>query len=238
MYIFGSFSLYSYYYKKIVYMKRLIFTFCVVLAAIGSANAQFGALSGAMNTDIVITKTKLESGDVSSIKGKTVKVVLDFEGMLVSRYKVGFGKKIAEADYIKDKTEAINKKDPGKGDEWAKKWEEDKLKKYPTAFVIKYNEMGAKYNSVASTETGDITLVIHAVYCEPGYFIGIDKAPAKLNFILEFKDAAGNSIAKLNMTNCPGQAFGFGDVDTGARIAEAYEKCAKELMQFMEKKWK
>jgi hypothetical protein len=217
-------------------MKKALGTLLFTAFIAFSASAQFG-LGGAMGPQIVIAKVKQLSGDPSSLKGKKVKTVFTFDGALVSKYKVGFGKKIPETQFIDDKKNKINEKEAGKGDAWAAKWEADKTNIYPNSFHVKYNELGKETGSTASSQEGDVTLVLHTVYIEPGYFIGIDKTPAIINVECEFKDNAGTSIAKYLISNCPGQAFGFGDVDTGARMGEAYEKLAKELYKAISKKW-
>jgi hypothetical protein len=204
---------------------------------ISSTFAQFGLMGGAMGTQIVVAKVKQTSGDPSSLKGKKVKTVFTFDGALVSKYKVGFGKRIPESQFIEDKKAKINEKEAGKGDAWAAKWEADKVNIYPNSFNTKYNEMGKETGSSATTDDADIVLTLHTTYIEPGYFIGIDKTPAIIAVDCEFKDKSGASIASYNISNCPGQAFGFGDTDTGARMGEAYEKLAKELFKAISKKW-
>jgi hypothetical protein len=220
-------------------MKKLILTIAVAVFATISTKAQFGVMGGAVGTQVVVAKVKLVSGDAAAIKGKSIKVVMNYDGMIVSKYKMAFGKKISEAEFIKNKSEDLNKKEAGKGDAWAKKWEEDKASRYAQSFITKYNEDGKKkLNTSASTTEGELTLEIKTTYMEPGYFIGIDKAPAILNMTLTFKNAAGAPVLVLSMEKVAGQAFGFGDVDTGARIAEGYEKCAKEAIKIIEKKAK
>lgn len=218
-------------------MKKIFGSLLLTVLVVLSASAQFGVMGGAMGTQAVISKTKLLEGDPSALKGKKVKTVLTFDDAQVSKYKVGFGKKIPESQFIDDKKAKINDKDPGKGDEWAKKWEADKVNLYPNAFHVKYNEMGKETGSSASSGDGDVTLTIHTNYIEPGYFIGIDKTPAIINAECTFTDKSGALIAKYMISNCPGQAFGFGDIDTGARMSEAYEKLAKELFKAISKKW-
>lgn len=217
-------------------MKKSFIVLVLSLLSFG-VFAQFGIMSGATNTQLVATKVKLLEGDPSELKGKKVKTDFTFTDAVVSRYKVGFGKKIPESQFIEDKKNKINEKEAGKGDDWAKKWEADKVNLYPNSFHIKYNEMGKETGSTASSTEGDIILTIHTNYIEPGYFIGIDKTPAIINAECEFKNLSGASIAKYLISNCPGQAFGFGDIDTGARMSEAYEKLAKELFKAISKKW-
>jgi len=218
-------------------MEKIFGSLLLTVMMVFSASAQFGMMGGAVGTQIVVAKVKLLEGDPSSLKGKKVKTEFTFNDALVSKYKLGFGKKIPESQFIDDKKSKINEKDPGKGDEWAKKWEADKTNLYPVAFHLKYNELGKESGSTASSDEGDVTLTLHTNYIEPGYFIGIDKTPAIIGVECEFKDKSGAVIAKYLITNCPGQAFGFGDIDTGARMSEAYEKLAKELFKAISKKW-
>ncbi len=218
-------------------MKKTFSSLLLTVIVFISASAQFGMMGGAMGPQIVVAKVKLLEGDPSSLKGKKVKTVFTFNDALVSKYKVGFGKKIPESQFIDDKKAKINDKDPGKGDTWAAKWEADKVNLYPKAFQVKYNEMGKETGSSASSDDADVTLTLNTNYIEPGYFIGIDKTPAIINVECTYTDKSGAVIAKYLISNCPGQAFGFGDVDTGARMSEAYEKLAKEIFKAISKKW-
>lgn len=218
-------------------MKKIFGSLVLTVIMVVSASAQFGVMGGAVGTQIVVAKVKMQEGDPSALKGKKVKTVFTFTDALVSKYKVGFGKKIPESQFIDDKKAKINDKEPGKGDAWAAKWEADKVNLYPNAFQVKYNEMGKETGSSATSEDAEITLTLHTNYIEPGYFIGIDKTPAIINVECTFTDKSGAVIAKYLISNCPGQAFGFGDVDTGARMSEAYEKLAKELFKAISKKW-
>ena len=212
----------------------------LMLLLTSSIFAQFGPMGGAVGTQIVVPKVKLESGDLSQIKGKKLKLQLTFDGMLVSKYKMMFGKKISEAEYINNKTADLNEKEAGKGDEWASKWKSDKENRYVPSFITKFNELCNPFGTTISSSEGDITVIVHTSYTEPGYFIGIDKAPAIIATDITFKDANGTVLAVVTISNCAGQAFGFGDVDTGARMGEAYEKLAKELAQLCigKGKWK
>jgi hypothetical protein len=212
----------------------------LMLLITSSIFAQFGGMTGALMPQVVVAKVKLVSGDLSQIKGKKLKLQLTFDGMLVSKYKMMFGKKISEDEFIKNKSADLNEKEAGKGDEWASKWKSDKENRYVPSFITKFNELSNEFGTTISSTEGDITVIVHTSYTEPGYFIGIDKAPAIIATDITFKDANGTTLAVVTIENCAGQAFGFGDTDTGARMGEAYEKLAKELAQLCIKKggWK
>jgi hypothetical protein len=74
-------------------MKKTFGSLLLTVMVVISASAQFGMMGGAVGTQIVVAKVKLLEGDPSSLKGKKVKTVFTFNDALVSKYKVGFGKK-------------------------------------------------------------------------------------------------------------------------------------------------
>ena len=147
----------------------------LMLLITSSIFAQFGGMTGAMMPQVVVAKVKLVSGDLSQIKGKKLKLQLTFDGMLVSKYKMMFGKKISEDEFIKNKSADLNEKEAGKGDEWASKWKSDKENRYVPSFITKFNEMSNEFGTTISSTEGDITVVVHTSYTEPGYFIGIEE---------------------------------------------------------------
>ena len=83
-------------------------------------------------------------------------------------------------------------------------------------------------------------LIFKTVKTEPGWNIGITRAPAYIDaeaWIVDSKDR-GKVLAKLTITKSPGRdAMGY-DYETGARIQEAYAKAGKELGAYIKGKLK
>ena len=94
----------------------------------------------------------LTKGDLSILKGeKIINIELTYEKTTID----GYGKEDA---YIKKKTAEGNLKEPGGGDRWAVKWEEDKKTLFAEKFILgftKQNKMTinneAKYTLIFNT---------------------------------------------------------------------------------------
>ena len=65
-------------------------------------------------------KVKTTSGNSDILKSESaINIEFVYDNVSVGKYH-------NEQDYIKAKTEEYNKKEPGKGDSWARNWENDK----------------------------------------------------------------------------------------------------------------
>ena len=61
-------------------------------------------------------RIKTAEGDVAALKNEsTISIEFVYDGQSVGKFD-------SEAEYIKKKTEEYNKKEPGRGDSWAKSW--------------------------------------------------------------------------------------------------------------------
>jgi uncharacterized protein with NAD-binding domain and iron-sulfur cluster len=174
-------------------------------------------------------KIKLVSGSLTSLKGeKSINTEFTYNDMKVGKYD-------KEADYVNKKKGEYNEKEAGKGDSWAKAWEDDRNEKFEPQF----RELFAK-NAEMSTvdEKAKYTMIVHTTFTETGYNIGISSMPAYINLEVIISESANKSnvIATITVTKSPGrQAMGF-DFETGVRLQEAYAKAGKELGQFIESK--
>jgi hypothetical protein len=175
-------------------------------------------------------KIKLVEGDLSPLKGQTtINVEFTYDHMSVGKYK-------NEEEYIAAKTEEYNKKEPGKGDTWAKHWTDDRSARFEPKFIElyeKYSEM-----DVRSQKDAKYTLIVHTVSTEPGFNVGIVRKNSEIDVEVLLVETADKSkvLAKLAINNIPGRdAFGY-DFDTGERISEAYEKCGKAVGKFVKDK--
>jgi len=197
-------------------MKKIIYslTVCCLLLA-GNAFAQ---------------KAKLISGDVKILKAeKKLLLQFDYTGL-----KVGG---IDDADYIKNKTDEKNKKEPGSGDKFQKEWVGNREKRFEPKFTELLNK-GLDGVKASKTETAaKYTFIVKTDYIEPGFNIGIMRKPAFINVTVSVVETANptNVLAKILLTQMPGQdVMGF-DYDGGMRIAEGYAKAGKELAKYLAK---
>lgn len=191
--------------KKI---KSLVIAAALLIA--GSANAQKWS----------------EGKDLSYLKGeKEILVKFTYDGMTA-------GKKKAEADYIAEKTEEYNKKEAGKGDKWAKAWQENKSNIYEPKFEELFNKSaGDNLNGDRKKSNAKYTLIVHTLRMEPGWNIGISKMPASCDFEITIVETANPSAVKSRgmMKNIPGSQYGGFDFDVASRLQECYAKAGKDL---------
>ena len=76
-------------------------------------------------------KIKLTEGSLAALRDeKEINTEFTYDGMSVGKYK-------DEAEYVAKKTEEYNKKEAGRGDNWAKNWVLDRKDK----FEPKFNEL-------------------------------------------------------------------------------------------------
>jgi hypothetical protein len=176
-------------------------------------------------------KVKLVEGSLKPLKGqKAIRVEFTYDNMIV-------GKDLTEEDYIKRKKEEYNEKEAGRGEKWEKAWVDDRKERFEPQFV----ELFEKHSSMTTNANdAQYTLVFHTTRTEPGWNVGVMRAPARIDAEVSIQESANPDkvIARLTVVNAPGRdAAGF-DFDTGYRIQEAYAKSGKEIAQLLVKQIK
>lgn len=197
-------------------IKRL--TLLLIIAAIaGTASAQ---------------KIKIQEGSLKDLKGQTkLNVVYDYSDMRV-------GKFAKEEDYIAKKTSEYNAKEPGRGDDWAKKWQADRQSRFEPNFVELFNKKTDV--QIGNFEDAKYTMKVHTTFTEPGYNIYVSRKNASINLEITVYETANpdKPVCKITGMGFPGRTFGGYDYDTGLRISEAYAKAGKDLSGFFAKNMK
>lgn len=181
-----------------------------------------------MSLGVSAQKIKLVSGKVGFLKAeKSVAIVYDYSNMGVGKFK-------NEQDYITKKTDDYNKKEPGKGDQWAQAWKNDRASRFQPKFEELLNAYTKGLGPVFGLGASGTPVVMHVktTFTEPGYNIAISRAPAMINLEITLKQN-GSDAAKITLMGSPGNTFGGYDFDTGVRISEAYAKAGKELGKFL-----
>lgn len=170
-------------------------------------------------------KVKTVTGNPEILKPETaINIEFVYENLSVGKYK-------NEKDYITAKTEEYNKKEPGKGDTWAKSWEADKENRYEPKFI----ELFTINSGMTVKKDAKYTIIIKPISFEPGYNIGISRKNAEIDVEISIVETSNrdNKAAVLTINNVPGgTAFGY-DFDTGLRISEAYANAGKKLAKYL-----
>jgi hypothetical protein len=176
-------------------------------------------------------KIKLIEGNLAPLKGQTsIRTEFTYEPMAVGKYA-------DEKEYIAQKKSDLNKKEAGRGDEWEKKWKADRKDRFEPQF----RELFAKHSGLSTVDdNAPYTLVFKTTKTEPGWNVGVTRAPAFIDaeaWIVESKNPS-SVVAKIQLTKAPGRdAWGM-DYETGMRLQEAYAKAGKSLGGFIKGKTK
>ncbi|MEZ4947930.1 MAG: hypothetical protein R2879_11230 [Saprospiraceae bacterium] len=178
-------------------------------------------------------KVKDIEGSFEALKGqKKVNVFYVYDNMGVGDFE-------KEADYVNKKIKEKNEDEPGTGEEWARKWVDDR----EARFEPKFEELMTEYLQEHGMVTGrypnaEYTLIVETTFTEPGFNVGVMRRPAFIN--LEIKLAKTSDMKKIvgkcTIKKIPGRdAMGF-DFDTGYRLQEAYAKGGKTFAKYLDNK--
>jgi hypothetical protein len=213
-------------------MKQLklltLFTFASLLATRGFAQ-----------------KVKLEDGDLSPLKSeKTLAFAFTYDSMMIGSSGHGHPpgpphpghshSQETEAEYVAKHTEDYNKKSPGKGDEWAKAWKDDRETLYEPGFTKEFE----KYGGLQPDPKSKYTLIFKTTNTEPGFNIGFMRHNAEISGVAWIVESGNKShvIAKISVINSPGGSFFENDYATDERISTAYSEAGRALGYFIKGK--
>jgi hypothetical protein len=173
-------------------------------------------------------KIRLLEGNLSVLKGQTsIGTQYTYENMRVGKFD-------KEEDYVSNKIATYDKKEPGRGETWAKQWVGDRKSRYEP----KFEELFEKHSEMTISAKAMYTLIFKTTYIEPGYNVGVMRHSAEINAEVWIVETANptNVIAKLSIEHAPGKDFMGNDYDTGERITESYASAGKALGKFIKKK--
>ena len=174
-------------------------------------------------------KIKLESGDLSPLKGETS---INFKFTYLN---MGVGKYANEADYIDKKKADYNGKEAGRGDTWQRQWISDRTE----SFEPKFKDLFTKYSFLSESKNAKYTMIFNTSFTEPGFVgYGLIRENAKINGDATIIETAnpGKIIAVISVEKAPGRSFSGLDYDTGTRLSEAYAAAGKALGKFVKSK--
>jgi hypothetical protein len=176
-------------------------------------------------------KVNLIEGDLSPLRTeKSIDFIFKYDSMTVGKGR----KATPEAEYVSKKTAEYNKKTPGKGDDWAKSWKDDREIKYQPAFTKAFEQ----YSSLQMTAKAKYTLIFRTTMTEPGFNIMVHQEPAQIDgqaWVIETANPT-HVIAKLEVIRANGRGYWGSDFDTGERLTEAYETAGRALGYFIKGK--
>ncbi len=179
----------------------------------------------------IAQKIKITEGSLAALQNeREINTEFTYENMSVGKFK-------NEAEYVAKKTEEYNKKEAGRGDNWAKNWVLDRKDKFEPKFNELFEQEFERKVTYSSKKPAKYTLIYKTTSTEPGFNVGVMRKNAEVDaevWIVETENRS-NVIAKLTVLNALGRTFGGYDFDTGGRISECYADAGKALGKFMKK---
>ncbi|WP_336515383.1 hypothetical protein [Pollutibacter soli] len=179
-------------------------------------------------------KLKLVEGDLSVLENETaLNIQFSYDNMSVGKFD-------KESEYIAKKTEEYNKKEPGRGDNWAKNWVLDRKDKFEPKFNELFEREFEKTITYNSKTPAKYTLIFRTIFTEPGFNVGVMRKNAQIDAEVLVVETANPAkvIAKIKVDNALGRTFGGYDFDTGGRIMECYADAGKALGKYFRKSTK
>ena len=176
---------------------------------------------------LIAQEVELIKGSLSVLKDQTsVNIEFTYEKMSVGDFN-------KEADYIKKKTDEANAKEPGTGDTWAIKWEEDKKMKFEPKFIIAFTNL----SGITVAKDSKYTLIFNTKALEPGYSIGVSKRNAGIDGTVTLVETANpaKKLAVLSVERPPETKWRGAAFDAGSRIADAYNLSGQKVGKFIKK---
>jgi hypothetical protein len=199
-------------------MRRILVLLC--LFASGMVTAQ----------DMNVTK-----GDFGFLKDqKEVNVRFDYSNMKLMK-----DNKTEEA-YVTERRNDLNKKTPGVGDSWSKKWASSKEMIWEPKFMELVNTIFSKKRVGVvfqqNSEKAKYTLIVETVWIYPGWDAYVMKEKAKVSTVLKFVETANkqNVLLEITSNEAPGTQFG-NNFSNESRIGEGYAKTGKSLAKLLVK---
>jgi hypothetical protein len=105
----------------------------------------------AVSVTAVGQKIKILEGDLKALNGQSsLKTEFTYDNMTI-------GKNEKEADYVAEKKEKFDKKEPGRGAKWEQAWKDDRTNRFEPQF----RELFAKHSGMsASADDAPYTLIL------------------------------------------------------------------------------
>ena len=172
----------------------------------------------------------LTKGDLSILKGvSSINIELTYEKMAIGDFN-------KEADYIKKRRDELNAKEPGSGDTWAVRWEEDKKKKFVEKFALGFTNL----SNMTVDSNAKYTLIFNTRALEPGYQVGISKKNAGVdgNVTIVETEKRDKKLIILYVERAPDSKWRGAAFDAGSRIADAYYLDGQKVGKFIIKNMK
>jgi hypothetical protein len=179
------------------------------------------------HTQSTLPYMRVLAGNMKSLKPlrkeKSYNVVFSYDSMLV-------GRDIPETEFLAQKKEVWEVKEPGKGAEFEKMWFEDRKQSYEPTFIRNFE----KFAYVKVDAAAKYTLIIKTIRTEGGWNFGVAQSPAMLDLELWVVETADQNkmIVRIEFPEIKGRKYQGGDFEMTQRINDAYLYASKALGDF------
>jgi hypothetical protein len=185
-----------------------------------------------VSTPAMAQKMKLLSGSLKPLKGeKSYNIVFNYDSMTVG------GDGLSEKNYLTEKKNDWEGKEPGKGSDFVEMWFSDRKRLYEPVFIKDFEHYS--YLRLAD-KAAKYTLIVNTRNTEGGWSIGVAGHPGEISGEMWVVESADKSsvIAKILFFEFTGKNSSGGDFDMTWRIKSAYEVTGRWLGDFVRRKTK
>ena len=187
-------------------------------------------------TLLIAQKAKISEGKFSNLKGITeFNLEFDYTDVQIPKYK-------SEEEFLQDKMEKRDEKEPGSGEKFKQDWFDDRHEQYEPKYEESFNKRFEEGEVKVEKElaNAEYTMKVHTTSLSAGYNIGISRKNANINAVISVykNDAPDHLLLKVTYTGAEGGGAMGHDYDTGYRISECYAKLAKTFAKTILKKAK
>lgn len=184
------------------------------------------------STTAIGQKLKVQEGDLKNLKDiKVYAMEFDYNDLQIPKFD-------NEEDFLKDKMDKRDEKEPGDGERFKKSWFDDRPNRYHPKFIESFNKRFDDSIVKVQEEEADYTMKVHTTKLYPGYNVGIVRHNAEIDVtITVFKTGdESNTMFSGSYKDVRGAGAFGGDFDSGYRISECYAKLAKTFAKDLRKK--
>ncbi len=181
-------------------------------------------------------KAKVLEGDFKSLKGiSEYNIVFDYTDVQIPKFK-------SEEEFLKEKMEKRDKKEPGTGETFKESWFADRENRYEPKFIESFNKRfeNGEVKVDRDMASAEYTMKINTTLLSAGYNIGISRKDAMIDAIITIykNENPDKAILVVKYTGAVGAGAHGHDYDSGYRISECYAKLAKTFAKTILKKAK
>ena len=180
-------------------------------------------------------KAKVQEGNIKNLKGiSQYDLVFDYSDVQIPKYDT-------EEDFLKDKMDKRDEKEPGTGEKFKKSWYSDREARYEPKFIESFNKRFDDGQVKVGMNLGsEYIMKVHTTLLYAGYNVGISRKNAKIDAVISVykKDNPTELLYSVKYTKAEGGGAMGHDYDSGYRISECYAKLAKTWAKTILKKAK